>query len=55
VISVSIGGVALDTGLRLELPGDISVLMLGGIEGAGEGNRSLAFKLIATFEHWSRV
>ena len=54
VISVSVGRVALDDGLRLESPSDIFVAMLCGIEGAGEGNPPLALELVATLEHWSR-
>ncbi len=53
VISVSVGGVALDNGLRLESPSDIFVSMLCGIEGAGEGNRPLTLEVVATLEHWS--
>ena len=54
VISVSVGGVALDDGLRLESLSDIFVSMLCSIEGAGEGSRSLALELVATLKHWSR-
>ena len=54
MISVSVSGVALDDGLRLELPSNIFVSILCGIEGAGEGNWPLALELIATLEHWLR-
>jgi hypothetical protein len=54
VISVSVGGEALDDRLRLESPSDIVVSMLWGIEGASEGNRPLVLELIATLEYWSR-
>ena len=51
MISVSVGDVALDDGLRLESPSDIFVSMLCGIEGAGEGNRPLALELAGSREH----
>ncbi len=54
MISVSVGGVALGNGLRLESLSDIFMSMLCGIESAGEGNRPLALKLVATLEHRSR-
>jgi hypothetical protein len=54
VISVSIGKVALDNGLRLESPSDIFISMLYSIEGAGKGNRPLVLELVATLEYWSR-
>ena len=54
MISVSVGGVALDDPLRLESPSDIFISMLYGIEGASKGNRPSALELVATLEYWSR-
>jgi hypothetical protein len=54
VISVSVGGVALDDWPRLELSSNIVISMLYGIEGPGEGNRPLALELVATLDLWSR-
>ena len=50
MISVSVGDVALDDGLRLESPSDIFVSMLCSIDGVGEGNRLLALELVATLD-----
>jgi hypothetical protein len=51
VILVSVGSVALDKGLRLELLSDIFISMLCSIEGVSKGNRPLVLKLIATLKH----
>ena len=51
MISVSVGGVALDDRPRLESLSGIVVSMLCGIEGAGEGNRPLALELVGSLEH----
>jgi hypothetical protein len=50
VISVSVGGVALDNGLRLESPSDTFVSIFCGIEGAGGGGWPLALELVETLE-----
>jgi hypothetical protein len=51
VISVSVGGVALDNRLRLESPSDIFVSMLCGIKDASKGNWPLALELVATLKY----
>ena len=54
MISVSVGGVALDNRPRLESSSGIILSMLCNIEGAGEGNRPLALELVAALEIWAR-
>jgi hypothetical protein len=54
VISVSVGGVALDDRPRLDSSSGIVISMLCGIEGAGEGNRPSALELVATLDLWLR-
>ncbi len=54
MISVSVGRVALNNGLRLESASDIFVFMLYSIKGAGERNRPLALELVTTLDLWSR-
>lgn len=48
MISVSVGKVALDNRLRLELLSGIVISMLYSIEGANKGNRPSVLELVVT-------